>query len=240
MKERRTAHRPDLSIAEHSRGGNTDLVSDHLGVVIRGTKEAFTSAVAAKDKSRCRTWCGTETRHTPKRLTQVVACGRGVTYVETKRLTDAHILTHIHGASIGIPPVYSANEEVATLILGFVLINHETRKEGLTDESPFLLIEVVNNTVNLVECDSAGELGDDRSAACGDDHVRSDRRAALGDDGDERCAGECHSHGTIEADVAIAEQNVLTGASAARCQSARRWVATRRGCTRPASRRQGT
>ena len=106
----------------------------------------------------------------------------------------------------GIDADDRADQEVAPLVLGLVLVDHDAEEEALGGQGLLVMVEVLDHLAQAVERGLRGELGDDVSLGPGDGHLRPDGRCALRDARQHLDTAEAHRHRALVDHVVVEKE----------------------------------
>ena len=143
-----------------------------------------------------------------ERLPEICVRRGRVADEEAQGLADPHRVAERERAGRLVGAEETAHEEVACVVLGPVLVDHEPGEEPARGERLLLGGEGGDLPAQALERRLSGELVDDVALAAGDRGLASDRPAALRDDGEDRQARDDGADGALRVHRVVQDERL--------------------------------
>ena len=216
VQEVAPADRPDLAGAEEAGRGHAEGVLERGRVVVGDVEHVRAAAVAGEQQRPGRALVAQRQRLRLQRLAQVLVGGRAVAHVHADRLADPDPLADGEAAAVGVGAEDRADEEVAALVGGLVLVDDDPEHQALGGQRLLAGVELADRLAQALDRGLRGELRDHVAVRGRDRHLGPDRGRALRDARDHPDAGEARSDRATGEHLPVAKQRRRPGRRRAR------------------------
>jgi CheY-like chemotaxis protein len=209
VQEGLAADRPELAAAEEAgQGLRPERFADDQRVVVRRRKHVRAAAVAGEEQRSG--WARARERAAQCPPEICVRRG-GVADEEAQGLPDPRAVPERERACRLVGAEQAAHEEVADLVLGPVLVDHEPGQQPVRGERLFLEAEGADFAAQTLERRLSGQLVDEVALAARDHRLAPDRPAALRDEREDGEAADDDADRALGMDGLVQDQCLRAG-----------------------------
>ena len=131
---------------------------------------------------------------------------RAIADVHADRLPDPDPLADRERPGVGVGADDRPDEEIAALVLGLVLVDHQAEHQALGREPLLARVEIADRLSQALDRRARGELVDQVAGGRGDRHLRANRGRPLRDAGNQQDAGQRAGDGAGVEHVPVSKQ----------------------------------